>query len=113
MARLSKDEHESLLQQIADGINASPEIMDLIQRLRDDFDESLKVDTREVTAEWEEKYNSAVTERDRAIGERDEARRQYRDRFFNAREEAEQIVNRQKADSPKGLKEVLNVKEVI
>lgn len=113
MARLSKDDHENLLKQIADGANASPEIMDLIQRLRDDFDESLEVDTREVTAEWEEKYNSVVTERDRAIGERDEARRQYRDRFFNAREEAEQIVNRQKADSPKSLREVLNVREVI
>lgn len=120
MARLSKDDHENLLRQIADGTNATPEIMDLIQRLRDDFDESLTVDTREVTAEWEEKYNSMVgerdqviSERDRAIGERDEARRQYRERFFNAREEAEQIVNRQKADSPKGLKEVLNVKEVI
>lgn len=120
MARLSRDEHEDLLRQIADGTNAPPEIMELIQKLRDDFDESLQVDTREVTAEWEEKYNSAVRERDQAIserdksiGERDEARRQYRERFFNAREEAEQIVDRQKADSPKGLKEVLNLKEVI
>lgn len=113
MARLSKDEHDNLLQQIADTTNASPEIMDLVQKLRDDFDESLQVDTEEITREWSEKYENLKSELDRTIGERDEARRQYRDRFFNVQQEAEVIVERQKKDSPKSIADVLNIEEVI
>lgn len=112
MARLTKAEHDGILENIGNVTNASPELMDLFDKLRADFDESLKVDTEEVAREWEGKYNSMVSERDRAIGERDEARRAYRDRFFgsgDAAREAERIVDREKEDSPRTLDEVLGI----
>lgn len=110
MARLTKEEHDKILESISEGVNASPEVMDFISRLRSDFDESLSVDLDEARRDWEDRYNTAVSERDRAIGERDEARRAYRQRFFsNAQEEAEKIVSRQKDDSPKGTDYVLGI----
>lgn len=105
MARLSKEEHDQILQSLSDSSNASPEMMELVDRLRSDFDESLSVDMTETVRDWENRYNQA-------IGERDEARRAYRERFFSsAQQEAEQIVNRQKEDSPRGINEVLGIKE--
>ena len=110
MARLTKEEHDSILQRLGDGTNADAEMMDLIGRLRSDFDESLSVDLNETERAWKERYDGVVGERDRAIGERDEARRAYRERFFsNAQEEAEAIVNRQKEDSPRGTDAVLGI----
>lgn len=104
MARLTTEEHEDILKRVSDGVNAGPEIMDLIARLREDFNESLSVDTEETVKAWEDKYNSAISERDKALGERDEARRAYRERFFsNAQDEASKIVDRQKEDSPRTL----------
>lgn len=113
MARLSKDEHEKILADLSNSINAAPEMMDLVQKLRDDFDESLSVDVEEVRREYDGRINDITAERDKARGERDEARRQYRERFFNgsfdARREAEEIVDRQKADSPKGVRSLLGI----
>lgn len=107
MARLSKDEHDTILKQLADENNASPEMMDLIGRLRSDFDESLSVDMSETVRDWENRYNTVV-------GERDEARRLYRERFFsNALEEAEKIVDRQKNESPRGVDELLGIKKEV
>lgn len=111
MARLTKEEHDRLLSEISEKTNASPEVMDLIGKLREDFDESLTVDTEEVTKEYETQLESLRGERDKAIGERDEARRAYRDRFFNADAEAERIVSREKKDSPKTIDEILTMKE--
>ena len=112
MARLSKEEHDSILNRISDAANADPEMMDLIGRLRSGFDESLSVDLSETERVWQERYDSVVGERDRAIGERDEARRSYRERFFsNAEEEAQQIVDRQKDDSPRGTDYILGIKK--
>lgn len=119
MARLSKEEHEEIIRQLSEKSNADPEMMDFFDKLRADFEESIAVDWEEVKKEWEGKATEAESraeqyrqERDTAIGERDEARRQYRERFFNVREEAEQIVAREKKDSPRGLASVLNIKEV-
>lgn len=110
MARLSKEEHDNILSRLGEASNADAEMMDLIGRLRSDFDESLSVDLDETRREWEERYNGVVSERDKAIGERDEARRAYRERFFsNAQEEAEKIVNNQKDDSPRGTDYLLGI----
>lgn len=110
MARLSKEEHDSILQRLGDATNADSEMMDLIGRLRSDFDESLSVDLGETERAWTEKYNGMIGERDRAIGERDEARRAYRERFFsNAQEEAQRIVDNQKEDSPRGTDYLLGI----
>lgn len=111
MARLTKEEHDRLLSEISEKTNASPEVMDLIGKLREDFDESLSVDTEEVTREYETQLENLRGERDKAIGERDEARRAYRDRFFNVDEEAQRIVAREKKDSPKTIDEILTMKE--
>lgn len=119
MARLSKEEHDKIMQMIAEKTDNSQDIMEFIDRLRSDFDESLSVDWEETKKEMADKISAAEgraekfrEERDRAIGERDESRRQYRERFFGVREEAEQIVNREKKDSPRGLSDVLNIREV-
>lgn len=105
MARLSKEEHDQILKSLSESANASPEMMDFIGKLRDDFDESLKVDSEETIREWENKYN-------RVVGERDEVRRAYRERFFTSAEtEAEKIVNREKEDSPRGINAVLGIKD--
>lgn len=110
MARLSKEEHDRILSEISERSNADTEMMDLVGRLRDDFDESLSVDLRETEDEWNRRLDEMRGERDRAIGERDEARRSYRERFFsNAQREAEAIVDRQKDDSPRGINEVLGI----
>lgn len=110
MARLSKEEHDEILGRLSDASNADPEMMDLVGRLRSDFDESLSVDVSEVERSWQEKYNALASERDTVIGERDEARRAYRERYFsNAAAEAEAIVNREKKDSPKGMNEILGI----
>ena len=113
MARLSKEEHDNILRQLGERTNADAEMMDLIGRLRSDFDESLSIDLGETERQWQERYNAVVAERDRAIGERDESRRVYRERFFgapeNARREAEQIVAEQANDTPKGVNEVLGI----
>lgn len=113
MARLSKEEHDNILRQLSDGINANAEMMDLIGRLRNDFDESLSVDVAETERQWQERYDNVTRERDTAIGERDEARRVYRERFFatpeNARREAEQIVNNERNDTPRTVRDVLGV----
>lgn len=113
MARLSKEEHDNILRQLSDGINANTEMMDLIGRLRNDFDESLTVDLAETERQWQERYNTVVGERDRAIGERDESRRAYREAFFsapeNARREAEQIVDNQRNDTPRSVRDILGV----
>lgn len=115
MARLSKEEHDNILSRLSDASNAEPELMDFVDKLRSDFDESLSVDYSEVTKEWEDKYNAVVSERDKALSERDAARKAYRDRFFtNAEREAEKIVKNQMDDSPKtpaGINEVLGIKE--
>lgn len=115
MARLSKEEHDSLLTRLSDGVNADSEMMDLVQRLRDDFDESLSVDVEEVRRDYESQLEGLRGERDRAIGERDESRKAYRERFFNpmkdAQLEAEKIVQNQKDDSPRGMAAVLGIKE--
>lgn len=113
MARLSKEEHDNILRQLGDGINANAEMMDLIGRLRSDFDESLQIDLGETERQWQERYDRVVGERDRAIGERNESRRAYRERFFaapeNARREAEQIVGEQRNDTPRTVRDVLGV----
>ena len=112
MPRLSKEEHDNILKEISDKSNADPEMMDLIGKLRSDFDESLTVDLEETERKWNEKYSSIVSERDKAIGERDEVRRLYRERFFtNAQVEAERIIKRQKEDSPRGMNDVLGIKD--
>ena len=43
-------------------------MMDFVDKLRKDFDESLQVDDSEVRKEWESKYNQAITERDKLSG---------------------------------------------
>ena len=107
MARLTKEEHDNILRQLADEGNASPEMMDLVEKLRSDFDESLSVDMSETVRDWENRYNTVV-------GERDEVRRLYRERFFNnAVEEAEKIVDRQKQESPRGVDELLGIKKEV
>lgn len=110
MARLSKEEHDKILSDFSEKANADPEMMNLIERLRADFDESLRVDLSETEREWKEKYDSMKSERDRAIGERDEARRSYRERFFsNSQEEAKKIVKNQKMESPRGMNAILGI----
>lgn len=123
MARLSKEAHDEILQKMSEGINADPEMMDLVDKLRSDFDESIAIDVDEVKRDYDDRLaamgeenerlrgeaDTMRTERDTAIGERDEARRQYRERFFDARKEAEEIVAREKKDSPRGLSSVLNI----
>lgn len=109
MVRMSKEDHEGILKEIADKTNAGPELMDLLGKLRSDFDESLVVDVSEVGKEWEDKFNSMKGERDKAIGERDEARRAYRERFFNASKEAEKIIDDKLPDSPMGIDKVLGL----
>lgn len=115
MARLSKEEHDRILESLATRGNADEEMMDLVGRLRADFDESLSVDVSETEREWERRYNDMRGERDRAIGERDESRRAYRERFFNgasdAQREAERIVDNQKQDSPRGMNALLGIEE--
>lgn len=111
MARLSKKEHDGILSSLGEKANADPEMMGFIDRLRSDFDESLSVDLEESTRQWQEKYDGMKGERDKAIGERDEARRAYRERFFsNAEREAEDIVNNQKQDSPRGTDYILGIR---
>lgn len=113
MARLSKEEHEGYLSRLAEHANADTEMMDLIGKLRSDFDESLTVDMEEVRKEWESKYNTVISERDKAIGERDESRRAYRERFFssNREKEASQIMERERRDNPMGMNELLGIKK--
>lgn len=111
MARLSKEEHDEILQTLSDRTNADSEMMNFIDRLRSDFDESLSVDYDESTRQWQEKYSNMQSERDKAIGERDEARRAYRERFFsNAKKESERIVDREKEDSPRGTDYILGIR---
>lgn len=114
MARLSREEYDTIMRRLADGTNADTEMMDLIGRLRSDFDESLSVDLEETQRQWQERYDAVVGERDRAIGERDESRRAYRERFFdgpnNARQEAENIVRDQEMDTPRrGIRDLYGV----
>lgn len=115
MARLTKEQHDNILNRLSDASNAEPALMEFVDMLRRDFDESLSVDYSEVNKVWEEKYKNVVEERDKALTERDEARKAYRDRFFtNADREAEKIVKNQKDESPKtpaGINEVLGIKE--
>lgn len=110
MARLSKEEHNGILEKISTAANLSPETMDLIDKLRSDFDESLSVDTEEVAKEWNDKLNAMKSERDKAIGERDESRRAYRERFFTSNwDEGHKEAMETGAEHVKGITEALKV----
>lgn len=110
MPRLTKEAHDDILKRLGEETNATPEVMDLLDSLRNDFDESLVVDTKE----WEDKLSSMTAERDKAIGERDEARKQYRERFWSGtREEAEAVVKDTMHDEPKtpSIEDILGIKK--
>lgn len=110
MARMTKQEHEQVLEKLAGTNIVSEEISSLVDKLRSDFDESISVDVDEVRKDYENKIKEAQDNYNRVLGERDEARRLYKERFFsNAQEEAQQIVDRTKKDSPKGIRSVLGM----
>lgn len=102
MARLSKEEHEGLLSTISERVDADPGLLDLVGRLRSDFDESLEVDVSEVERQYQAQIEALTNERDSAVAERDEARRVYRERFFSSTPNAAINVER-----PKTLNDLL------
>lgn len=51
--RITKSEHDSILKQLSEQTDATPEMMELIDKLRNDFDESLSVDLEEVKKDYE------------------------------------------------------------
>jgi hypothetical protein len=71
MARLTKEQHEAVIQSLS-GLDLTPEMMEGLQSLRDDFDESV-IDgegNNEGSEEWKQKY--------------DELLGKYKTRFFSA-----------------------------
>lgn len=105
--RLSKKEHDGILKEISESVNAGPDLIDKIDRIRQDYDESLSGTPNQ---EWMEKYMALSTERDNLMNELNETKRLYRERFFSGvAEEVQQTVDNQKKDSPKGIRELFNV----
>jgi hypothetical protein len=68
MARLTKEQHEAIIQSFS-GVDLTPELMDGLQSLRDDFDES-NIPPDNSSKEWKSKY--------------DELLEKYKARFFSA-----------------------------
>lgn len=93
----SKEEHEGLLKQIAETGGDTENMLDLIQKLRDDYDErigmenKIQEDETELGGEkWKEKY--------------EELRRKYIDRFFATPEEAKKDMYEVKEEAKEDVK---------
>lgn len=90
MARLTKEEHNKLMELLM-GEEQNDEMDELIKKLRDDFDESLRVDKKEVEDEdiesegkWKAKYDDLYSK--------------YKERFLDAKTTGAEIKKEQKED---------------
>lgn len=106
MALLSKEEHEGLLRRIAESGGATPDMLDEIQKLRDDYDEREGMLRRESETydgednpgeEVESRGESAVDAEDVSRETNDDWREKYEDirrkyieRFFTTPEEVKE-----------------------
>lgn len=89
MARLTKEEHNELMSHLM-GDEQNDEMEELVRKLRDDFDESLAVDEKEVNDEegdkedWKSKYDDLYSK--------------YKERFLDVSTSGEEVKKEQTED---------------
>lgn len=100
MARLTKEEHDKIMDRLM-GDEQNDEVDELIRKLRADFDESLRVDKKEAKEDVEDRGDKEVSRKevdDSYKDKYDELYRKYKERFLNAKEEMKEAKEEQKED---------------
>lgn len=107
MARLTKEEHDELMNRLM-GEEQSDEMDELIRKLRDDFDESLRVDKKEVEDEEDKKED-----KDKRVDDEgrediksdgdwkvkyDDLYKKYKERFLDVKTSGSEIKEEQRED---------------
>lgn len=77
---MTKDEYRTVVSLVSEKLGADPENQTLVGQLLGHFDSSEK-EVNDLKSDYEKKLSAITSERDKFLGERDEARRAYKERF--------------------------------
>lgn len=77
---MTRDEYRTVVSLISEKLGADPENQTLVGQLLGHLDSS-EQETNNLKSDYEQKITTITSERDKFLGERDEARRAYRERF--------------------------------
>lgn len=79
---MTKDEYRTVVSLVSEKLGADPENQTLVGQLLGHFD-STEEEINSLKLDYEKKISTITSDRDKFLGERDEARRAYRERFSN------------------------------
>lgn len=87
----TKQEHDEIIKSIVDVTTASPEVIEMVEKIRADYDERIgMVDKDKGGEEWKEKY--------------EELKKKYVDRFFTSPAEVDEKVKDLKEETEEHVK---------